>query len=115
MPLCYTDWSTGLHGVGYSEQGRLFESLTKASIENQFSDWEVYHTGWSASNPVKLSELVVEVANQLGEEHRKILDPGRTLTERTKDSTYYVTALFLISELVFRYILCNVQAENIGS
>jgi hypothetical protein len=67
MPRCYEDWSTRLNSGGYSEQGRLFESLTKESIENQFLDWEVYHTGWSASNPVKLSELVVEVANQLGE------------------------------------------------
>ena len=63
MPRCYDDWSTN----GYGEQGWLFESLTKASIENQFLDWEVYHTGWSPSNPVKLSQLVDEVANQLGE------------------------------------------------
>ena len=72
MPLCYTDWSTGLHGVGYSEQGRLFESLTKASIESQFSDWEVYQAGWSVSNPVKLSEVVDEVASRLGEEMKNI-------------------------------------------
>lgn len=72
MPQCYTDWSTSLCGVGYSKQGWLFESLTKASIESQFSDWEVYHTGWSVSNPVKLSEVVDEVASRLGEEKKNI-------------------------------------------
>lgn len=72
MPQCYTDWSTSLCGVGQSGQGRLFESLTKASIENQFSDWEVYHAGWSASNPMKLPQVVDEVANRLGEEKKNI-------------------------------------------
>ena len=72
MPQCYTGWSTDPHGVGYSEQGRLFESLTKASIENQFLDWEILQTGWSASNPVKLSELVDEVASRLGENKGEI-------------------------------------------
>ena len=68
MPQCYDDWLTS----GYGERGRLFESMTKASIENQFSDWKVYHAGWSASNPVKLSEVVDEVANLLGEEKGNI-------------------------------------------
>ena len=67
MPQCYHDWSTALHQGDYSEQGRLFESLTKVSIENQFSDWEVYQTGWSRTNVIKLSDIVDEIANRLGE------------------------------------------------
>ena len=63
MPLCYDAWRT----AGYNEQGQLFESLTKASIEAQFSGWKVYQTGWSRSNAVKLPELVDEIANRLGE------------------------------------------------
>lgn len=67
MPQCYKDWSTHLRRGDYIEQGRLFESLTKASIENQFSDWEIYQTGWSRTNTVKLSDVVDEIASQLGE------------------------------------------------
>ena len=67
MPQCYDGWSTSLNKADYSEQGKLFESLTKASIENQFSDWEVYQTGWSRTNIVKFSEVVDEIADRLGE------------------------------------------------
>ena len=64
---CYEDWSPRLNNADYSEQGRLFELLTKASIENQFSDWEVHQTDWSRTNVIKLSELVDEIASRLGE------------------------------------------------
>ena len=67
MPQCYADWSTSFFRGDYSEQGRLFELLTKASIENQFSGWEVYQTGWSRTNIVSLSDIVDEIANRLGE------------------------------------------------
>ncbi len=67
MPQCYKDWSTALFRNDYNEQGQLFESLTKASIENQFPGWAVYQTGWSSTNVVKLSEIVDEIANRLGE------------------------------------------------
>lgn len=68
MPLCYKDWSTGQCGSDYIEQGQLFESLTKASIENQFTDWEVYQTGWSQMNSMKLPDIVDNIASCLGEE-----------------------------------------------
>lgn len=67
MPQCYRDWSTALFHGNYAEQGRLFELLTKTSIENQFSGWEVYQTGWSKTNKIKLSDAVDEIANRLGE------------------------------------------------
>ena len=67
MPRCYKDWSTALFRNDYNAQGRLFESLTKASVENQFSDWEVYQTGWSRTNRVKLADIVDEISNRLGE------------------------------------------------
>ena len=67
MPQCYTDWKTSLHRGDYSEQGRLFELLTKGSIENQFLGWEVHQTGWSGTNTVKLSEIVDKIAGRLGE------------------------------------------------
>ena len=68
MPLCYKDWSTGRCDSDYIEQGRLFEALTKASIENQFSDWKVHQTGWTSKNVTNLSDLVNVVATKLGEE-----------------------------------------------
>ena len=67
MPQCYDNWSTALHRGDYSEQGRLFEELTKVSIEHQFSDWKVYQTGWSTTNPKKLRNIVDEIASRLGE------------------------------------------------
>ena len=67
MTQCYAGWSTRLGNADYSEQGKLFESLTKASIENQFTDWKVYQTGWSRTHIVKFSEIVDEIANRLGE------------------------------------------------
>ena len=68
MPQCYNNWSTDLHRGDYNEQGRLFELLTKASIENQFSGWEVYQTGWTRTNQVKLSDVVTEIASRLDEQ-----------------------------------------------
>lgn len=67
MPQCYTGWKTSLRYGDYNEQGRLFELLTKVSMENQFSDWEVHQTGWSRTNVSRLTEIVDEVASQLGE------------------------------------------------
>lgn len=80
MPQCYDNWSTALCQGDYSEQGRLFEALTKVSIEHQFSDWEVYPTGWSNKNPVQLSNIVDEIAKRLGEikgELQPWVKPGR--------------------------------------
>ncbi|MGB8656486.1 MAG: hypothetical protein WCE90_01710 [Candidatus Zixiibacteriota bacterium] len=53
--------------TGYIEQGELFELLTKESLEKQFPDWRMYHTGWSRSSPSKLIKIVDEIAAQLGE------------------------------------------------
>ena len=80
MPQCYDNWSTALRQGDYSEQGRLFEALTKVSIEHQFSDWEVYQTGWSTKNRTKLRNIVDEIANRLGEVKGEIepwADPSR--------------------------------------
>ena len=72
MTNCYENWSTKLNTAGYGKQGQLFEALTKAAMENQFLDWKVHQTGWSIGNPIKLSDVVNEVANLLGEEQGDI-------------------------------------------
>jgi len=51
----------------YTEQGELFELVTEASLKAQFSDWEVYRTGWSKDNIVKLRTVAITVADRLGE------------------------------------------------
>lgn len=72
LSKCYDDWSTKLSTGGYGKQGQLFELLTKASMEHQFLDWEIHQTGWSVATPVKLSDVVNEVAERLGEEKGNI-------------------------------------------
>ncbi len=62
----YRGWARQF-GSDYTEQGELFELLTKESLEWQFSDWQIYHTGWSRTSAVKLAEVVSDVADRLGE------------------------------------------------
>lgn len=62
----YSGWARQF-GSSYTEQGELFELLTKESLEQQFTDWEIYYTGWSRTNTVKLPEVLQEVRDRLGE------------------------------------------------
>ncbi len=60
------EWEKKFKG-DYNEQGELFELLTKESLENQFSGWSLYRTGWSRSAPSKLNGVVDKIAKLLGE------------------------------------------------
>ena len=53
--------------VDYNVQGELFEELTRESLKSQFPDWTIEPTGWSKTHPTKLTDLVVQIAGQLGE------------------------------------------------
>jgi len=64
----YYDWWANEFGPDYTEQGELFELLTKASLEAQFNTWEIYQTGWTRTNTVQLREIVNDVATRLGEQ-----------------------------------------------
>jgi len=64
----YYDWWVHEFGHDYTEQGELFELVTQASLEAQFTDWTVYQTGWTRSNAVGLERVVKEVAGRLGEQ-----------------------------------------------
>ena len=62
------DWWISEFGRDYTEQGELFEQLTKESLEAQFgSNWIIYQTGWTRTNTVRLKEVVNEVIVRLGE------------------------------------------------
>jgi len=63
----YSSWAQRF-GYDYTEQGELFECLTKESLEHQLLGWTIYQTGWSRTHTVKLAEVVDEVANRLGEQ-----------------------------------------------
>lgn len=63
---CYSGW-TEKFGSDYTEQGELFELLTKESLERQFKDWEILLTGWSSKNAIGIRQLINDIAARLGE------------------------------------------------
>lgn len=62
----YRTWANQF-GRDYTEQGALFEDLTKESLERQFADWKIHPTGWTRSRPARLDNIVQQVASLLGE------------------------------------------------
>jgi hypothetical protein len=62
----YRDWARPF-GSDYTEQGALFEDLTKEALEKLFSEWRVHQTGWTRTRTNRLAAVVEDVANQLGE------------------------------------------------
>ncbi len=63
---CYPEWAKEF-GSDFTEQGALFEALTKESLKVLFPDWEINSTGWTHAHPSKLGEVVREIAMRLGE------------------------------------------------
>ena len=61
------DWWKGEFGGDYTEQGNLFELLTKESFEAQFSHWTVYQTGWTRTNTQGFQQIIEQVVTRLGE------------------------------------------------
>ncbi len=62
----YPNWAEKC-GRNYTEQGELFEILTKEALEELFPDWQIYRTGWARSNTAGLGEAVESIASRLGE------------------------------------------------
>lgn len=54
-------------GSNYTEQGELFEELIKESLYQQFRDWQIIVTGWSRTRRNKLTQIINDIANKLGE------------------------------------------------
>lgn len=63
----YPDWADKF-GSDYTDQGVLFESLTKESLEVMFPQWIIHSTGWSRSQTVTINDVVEDVATRLSEE-----------------------------------------------
>ena len=66
--LCkwYRPWAAKF-GRDYTEQGQLFEELTKESVEALYAGWKVQQTGWSRTHSLKLAAVVETVAACLSE------------------------------------------------
>lgn len=67
----YRDWAETF-GRDYTEQGALFEDLTKESLERLFGGWTIHQTGWARTRVNKLRPVVEDIASQLGEDVGKI-------------------------------------------
>jgi len=62
----YSGWARQF-GSDYTEQGELFEELTKESLVHQFRDWNFFLTGWSRTRTTHIRDLVERIALELGE------------------------------------------------
>jgi hypothetical protein len=62
----YSWWSREF-GQDYTEQGDLFELITKFSVEQQFNNYFVHQTGWTRENPNNLENVVNDITNLLNE------------------------------------------------
>lgn len=62
----YPGWARRF-GQNYTEQGVLFEELTKQALQGLFPEWDIFITGWSRERVNKLSAVVREVASKVRE------------------------------------------------
>lgn len=67
----YPDWASQF-GRDYTEQGVLFEEITKEAVQLIFNDWNTHGTGWSTTNPNNLDEIVQRVSGLLGEKAKEL-------------------------------------------
>ena len=71
-PLC--DGWREKFGNDYTDQGRLFELITKSSMETKFSGWNFLHTGWRRNHTAKLPEVVDGLISAINEKMGNIAD-----------------------------------------
>ncbi len=62
----YPKWANSF-GQNYTEQGQLFEELTKEAVETLYTGWTVRQTGWSRTQTKKLAAVVNIVSTWLSE------------------------------------------------
>lgn len=71
LALAYSQWYPQWRdqfGRDSTQQGDLFEMLTKEALERILPNWLVHRTGWTPGSPVRLAEAAADVASRLGEE-----------------------------------------------
>lgn len=72
MLVSYAFWHPALAktlGGSYIQQGELFEELTKEAVSRMFPGpgWQLLPTGWTTAKPEKMSQVVKNVAEFLGD------------------------------------------------
>ncbi len=78
----YEDWHKTF-GPNYIEQGRLFESITRAAMEARFRGWKFLQTGWSRNNTSKLAAVIDDLISAIDERRG---NPDDYLNEDAKDA-----------------------------
>ena len=78
----YQDWHNTF-GPNYDEQGRLFESITKAAMEARFRGWRFLQTGWSRNNTSKLAAVIDGLISDIDERKG---NPDDYLDQDAKDA-----------------------------
>ncbi|MDV3253551.1 hypothetical protein DevBK_19605 [Devosia sp. BK] len=66
LSKAYPAWSQAF-GQDFGPQGKLFEDLTAEAVAATFSGWEVHQTGWAATEPNLIANIVRNVAELIGE------------------------------------------------
>ncbi len=80
-PKC-DGWSSRF-GRDYTEQGRLFELITRAAMESRFSGWRFLHTGWARDKASKLSTVIGNLISAIDERKG---NPDNYLARDAKDA-----------------------------
>ena len=62
----YDGW-TAEFGADYTEQGELFELITKAAMEVRFDGWKFLHTGWRKDYASRLPDVVGNLTSHIDE------------------------------------------------
>jgi hypothetical protein len=62
----YPEWASKF-GKDFTEQGAIFEELTKEAMIGLLPGWVIHSTGWTKDNPVTLKEVLNDVSNRLDE------------------------------------------------
>lgn len=70
-------------GPDYTEQGSLFELITKFAMKNRFIGWNFHLTGWSKDNVSKLPAVVDNLVAAIGERRGNV---GDYSSENAKDA-----------------------------
>ena len=78
----YKDWHATF-GPNYSEQGRLFESITRAAMEERFHGWRFLQTGWRKDNTSKLAAVIDDLISAINEQKG---NPDDYLDQDAKDA-----------------------------
>lgn len=78
----FEDWHATF-GPDYSDQGRLFESITKAAMKARFHGWRFIQTGWSRNNTSKLAAVIDDLISDINERKG---NPDDYLNQNARDA-----------------------------